>query len=212
MANPSLISPDTELSAVNTILGAIGQAPVSSLDYDAATDTGAFENPEIGLIYNLLREANMDVQNEGWVFNTEDHIKYTPDADGFIQVPDNVLRMDITESTDKNFDPIKRNGRLYNKVNHSDVFENDVFVNQVTLIEFTDLPPVFQRWVTYKAATRAAAQLVANTGLVQIMAAKEGEAKANCIEYECNQGDYNYMGFPHETHFTTYKPYRGLRR
>ena len=74
MANPSLISPDTELSAVNTILGAIGQAPVSSLDYDAATDTGAFENPEIGLIYNLLREANMDVQNEGWVFNTEDHI------------------------------------------------------------------------------------------------------------------------------------------
>ena len=56
---------DTELSAVNSILGAIGQAPVTSLVYD---------NPEISFIYNLLRDANVDTQAEGWHFNTEKHV------------------------------------------------------------------------------------------------------------------------------------------
>ena len=53
MPATTTIDPDTELSAVNTILGAIGQAPITTLDYDSATDTGAFENPEIAFIYNI---------------------------------------------------------------------------------------------------------------------------------------------------------------
>ena len=57
---------DTELSAVNAILGSIGQSPVSGLD---------FANPEISFIYNLLKESNQDVQNEGWTFNLDYHIK-----------------------------------------------------------------------------------------------------------------------------------------
>ena len=47
------IDTETELSAVNSILGAIGQSPVTSIE---------FTNPEIGFVYNLLRDANVDVQ------------------------------------------------------------------------------------------------------------------------------------------------------
>ena len=65
------IDTETELSAVNSILGAIGQSPVTSIVYD---------NPEIAFIYNLLRDANVDIQNEGWHFNTEKHVQYTPDS------------------------------------------------------------------------------------------------------------------------------------
>ena len=54
------IDTDTELSAVNSILGSIGQSPVTTLE---------FENPEISLIYNILTEVNKDVQNEGRHFN-----------------------------------------------------------------------------------------------------------------------------------------------
>ena len=68
----STIDTDTELSAVNSILGSIGQAPVTDLDL-----TGN-PNPEISFIYNILTEVNKDVQNEGWHFNTEYHIKLTP--------------------------------------------------------------------------------------------------------------------------------------
>ena len=50
------IDTDTELSAVNSILGAIGQAPLTTLNFD---------NPEVSFIFNLLRDANVDTQAEG---------------------------------------------------------------------------------------------------------------------------------------------------
>ena len=79
---------DTELSAVNSILGAIGQSPVTTLgDFDQVTDADgntttvhSYNNPEIAFIYNILNEVNKDVQNEGWHFNTENHVKISPDA------------------------------------------------------------------------------------------------------------------------------------
>ena len=54
---------DTELSAVNSILGAIGQSPLTALTLNA---DGVFDNPEVAIIYNLLRDANVDTQAEGW--------------------------------------------------------------------------------------------------------------------------------------------------
>ena len=87
MTTPTTIDTETELSAVNTILGAIGQSPVTTLGTittnvtNTATEVAnTFENPEIALIYNILKECNMDVQNEGWTFNREDHVKYYPDS------------------------------------------------------------------------------------------------------------------------------------
>ena len=86
--NPSL---DNELSAVNTILNAIGQSPVSSFDSN---------NPELSLIHNILIEVSKDVQNEGWVFNTEINIKKTPNTGAplkYVPVGNNVLRYDISD-------------------------------------------------------------------------------------------------------------------
>ena len=65
---PTTIDNETELSAVNSILASIGQSPTDTLDYS---------NPEIDFIYKLLREANIDTQNEGWEFNTERHVPLT---------------------------------------------------------------------------------------------------------------------------------------
>ena len=48
------ISTDTELSAVNSILGSIGQSPVTNTTGDALL------NPEIQFIVNLLNEVNID--------------------------------------------------------------------------------------------------------------------------------------------------------
>ena len=41
----STIQPDTELSAVNSILGSIGQYPLTTLN---------FNNPETAFVYNIL--------------------------------------------------------------------------------------------------------------------------------------------------------------
>ena len=68
------LNTDTELSAVNSILGSIGQSPITSINL---TNLG---NPEIALVHNLLMEVTKDVQNEGWHFNKEDNVKRSPDA------------------------------------------------------------------------------------------------------------------------------------
>ena len=190
---------------MNSILGSIGQSPHTTLNYN---------NPETAFVYNLLVEANKDIQNEGWHFNTEEHILVTPDSvTKFIDVPTNYLRYDIHDKhIDKSRDLVRRNGRLYDLVNHTDQFEEDFYLDVVTLYQFTDVPPVFQRYIISKAATRAATQLLSNRDLTGLLKVQEDMARANVIEYECQQGDHSFMGWPHETSYRPYQPYNVLNR
>ena len=161
---------DTELSAVNSILGAIGQSPITQLK-DTTTGSLISTNPEISFIYNILTEVNKDVQNEGWHFNTEEHVKVSPDpTTKYMTLPANTLRYDINDGlVSKVTDVVTRYGRLYDLVNHTDEFEGDIYVDIVTLYDFTDIPNCFQRYITYRAAVRAATQLVSNAELVKLL-------------------------------------------
>ena len=189
---PSTTLTDTELSAVNSILGAIGQAPISALPTDYVGDnTEYYQNPEIALIYNILTEVNKDVQNEGWHFNTEDHVKETLDSDGVITLPSDALRYDFHDAWDR---------------------KGDYYIDIVRLVAFDNLPNVFQRYITHKASVRAAAQMVSNPTLVQLLQQQEVMARAACIEYDTDQGDHNFMGFDHGTSYRTYQPHIALRR
>ena len=200
----STIDTDTELSAVNSILGAIGQSPITTLNY---------ENPEIGFIYNILNEVNKDVQNERLHFNTEYHIATDPDANGYITIPNNALRYDIHDGLkDRSKDVVQRNGRLYDLVNHTDVFTATLYLDLVTLYAFEDLPNPFQRYITYRAAVRAATQLVSNGNLAQLLKEDEFKSRAACLEYECDKADPSFFGNPHDSSYTAYQPYNALRR
>ena len=282
MATPTTIDTDTELSAVNSILGAIGQSPITTIGeyseivgettytgngtlaaytigitYEDASQiqasldgviTTAFtisgttltfssaplnnvaikffreqvkyntlENPEISFIYNLLKEVNTDVQNEGWIFNIERHVSQDPDGNKKIKIPANVLRYDLTDGQKfRNKDLVRRTQSgityLYDTVNHTYLFDDAVELDIVYLWPYEDLPSVFKRYIVTRASVRAATQLVSNPNLVQLLQTQEGLARANCIEYECNQGDHNFMGFDHNTTYQPYQPYNALRR
>ena len=92
------------------------------------------------------------------------------------------------------------------------VFPDVMYSDSVTLCEVADIPSVFRRYMTYRAAGRAATQLIANPQLVQLLGSQEAQARAACIEYECEQGDHNFMGWPDGTSYQAYQPYHGLRR
>ena len=199
------IDPDTELSAVNSILGSIGQSPLTTLN---------FNNPETAFVYNLLVEANKDIQNEGWHFNTEENVKVTPETTTkYVSIPSNYLRYDVHQKhVDKTVDVVKRNGRLYDLVKHTDQFEEEISLDIVTLYPFTDVPPAFQRYIISRAAVRAATQLVANKELVALLQIQEQTARANVMEYDCTQGDHNYMGWPEKTSYAPFQPFQILNR
>ena len=204
------IDNETELSAVNAILGAIGQSPVTSINKT---------NPEIGFIYNLLRDANVDLQAEGWHFNTERHVKYTPEDVGGIKkiaIGNDILKMDVTDGWSKrHYDVVKRNGYLYDKYDHTDDWDeltDGIDLDIVKLISYEDIPEVFKRYVIYKSAVRAATQLVGNPQLAQLLAQQEALARAAIMEYECNQGNHTMLGLPEDSTYNAYQPWRSLGR
>ena len=210
-STPTTVDIDTELSAVNAILGSIGQAPVSSLDY---------ANPEIAFIFNLLKESNQDVQSEGWTFNSEYHFKYFTGTDNKITIDSDVIRIDATDAWDRTRDFVRRKDssdgiwKVYDRVNHTFEYPDDdyFYFNLVRLLNFEDIPTAWQRYIIYKASGRAAVQLVANPQLQQMLSTFELQSRAAALEYECNQGDHNFMGWPDESAYQSYKPYTALRR
>ena len=154
MAFPTTNDLDTELSSVNSILGAIGQSPVTNLDYT---------NPEISFVYNIFSEANRDVQNEGWSFNSETRYPFKPDGDGIIYIPDNILRLDMSDNAVvRTTDVVRREGKLYDKIAHSYKFDptKTYEMDVVWMFDFIDIPSVFKRYITYRSSVRAATQMV----------------------------------------------------
>jgi len=197
------IDNETKLSAVNSILGAIGQSPISSL---------TFENPEVAFIFNLLRDSNVDVQSEGWHFNTENHVEFTPVNDE-ITIADNILKLDVSDDwSSREYDVINKNGKLYDKLDHTQTWTEAIDLDVVYLYEFENIPIVFRRYITHRASRMAATQLVANPELVKLLSSQEALARAACLEYECNQGNHSMFGFPDDSSISTYKPWRNLRR
>ena len=129
------------------------------------------------------------------------------------------MRIDMSDAWDRTRDFVRRKDsdglwKIYDRVNHTFEFPQDDFFyfNYVRLLNFEDIPAPFQRYIIYKACGRAAVQLVSNGDLQKMMSTFESQARAACMEYECNQGDHNFMGWPDDSAYQSYKPYRMLRR
>ena len=106
------------------------------------------------------------------------------------------------------------NRRVYSlEENKFDAFtESSYKADIVTLYLFEKIPNVFQRYITYRSAVRAATQLIANPQLDQLLQLQEAQTKAAALEYDCEQGDHTFFGFPHESNYRSYQPYKALIR
>ena len=205
------ISTDTELSAVNSILGSIGQSPITSLTPSGGVDPLA--NPEISFVKNLLDEANKDIQTCGWTFNSEYRVLKSPDTNGNYLIPANAILYDISDGQiDRSTNVVRKHGKLFDTINQTYVFTSDYYFDIVSLLPFDDVPPAIQRYIIARASVRAATQLVSNADLVKLLATQEEMTKANALEYETQQGDHNFMGFPNQSLYRTYQPYKALNR
>ena len=194
-----------ELPAVNEILASVGQAPVTTLDQT---------NPDVAIAYDTLIRVSREVQAEGWCFNKEYNIKESPDTDGYISYPEDVLQMDLTiNSANGNKDVVRRNGRLYDKVEHTDVWTDDVYVDKVLKLDWVDLPVPIQDYVVSKAATIVSSRIVGDTEQYKILQQKEAYCRSTVMEYETQQGDYTFFGHPQgQNYYKSYQPYHALYR
>jgi hypothetical protein len=195
----------TELAAVNQILGAVGQAPVTTLDQT---------NPDVALAFDTLLEINREVQAEGWSFNTETEYPFTPDTNNEILIAENILLLDLSDLPEnRGIEVIRRNGKLYNKIDHTFTWENQIKCDVVWLFDFADMPLPFRDFATAKASVQASTKMVGDPTVYQMLQQREAMGRANVMEYECNQGNYSFFGFPRGgNYYNSYQPYKTLAR
>lgn len=192
----------TKLQAINNILSNVGQAPVANIDA---------VNPGVQLAQGMLDEVTYALQSEGWSFNTEQDYKVSPNTDGHIIIPSNVLSFDLVPWADIDVD--QRGGKLYDKTNHTFIFTGDLYLKVVWYFDFEDLPEVFKQYATVRAANLFAGRAFGSAEAVRYSAREEEMARAACMEYETQQGDYNI--FSDQAGYTTrlsFRPYDAIIR
>ncbi len=144
------VVPLDELEAVNELLASIGQAPVSTLASASAI-------ADVGLARSFLRGVVRAVQLHGFDFNTDRNYVLTPDVDGYLRVPDGVLRIK----------PVKTVGASLKRRRHPNGFwaiwdaDNQTWTHTapvefdvVWAFDFDALPDVARHYVTVAAGRK----------------------------------------------------------
>ena len=197
-----------ELPAINQILSSCGQAPVTTLDQT---------NPDVAIAYDTLLQVSREVQAEGWTFNTEYHYDFTPDTNDEILIPNNVLQLKLTENwanVDK--DGIRRNGKLYDRQDHTYKWtdQSPVECDVVWEFDWVDLPQPIQDFITARSATIVSQRIVGDQAQYQMLQQQEAYARALALEYETQQGQFTFFGHPqgHQNYYQSYQPFHALKR
>ena len=195
-----------ELPAVNQILAACGQAPVTSLDQT---------NPDVAIAYDTLIETSREVQSEGWTFNKEAHYEFTPDVNNEIKIPNNVLQIDLSHNANNgNKQSVRREGKLYDKEEHTyEWTDGAVECDVVWLFDWVDLPRPIQDYITCRATTKTSSRIVGDQTQYQMLQQNEAYMRAMALEYETQQGDYSFFGRPDGSEpYISFEPYKALMR
>jgi hypothetical protein len=177
-------APTTELEAVNIMLATIGEAPINSLSSSGLGDVSAAKT--------RLHNTSRAVQMAGWHFNSEENYELSPTVDGFLQLPLNALKVDTTkEFTSK--DVTTRGFRLYNRTDHTYIFDAPLKVDMVLFLAFEELPEAARNYITIKAA-RAFQSYVLGSELIEAFTQDdEMEALVEMKSAETENGDYNML-------------------
>ena len=197
-----------ELPAINQILSSCGQAPVTTLDQT---------NPDVAIAYDTLLQVSREVQAEGWTFNKEYHYEFTPDTNDEIAIASNILQIKLTENV-ANMDHhgIRRNGKLYNRQDHTYKWTHTTPVECDVVWEFdwVDIPEPVQNFIVSRAATMVSQRIVGDQAQYQMLQQQEAYTRAQALEYDTNQGQYTIFGHPQDqqNYYQSYQPFQALKR
>jgi hypothetical protein len=189
----ALVTPTSELEAVNIMLSAIGESPVSTLNNASLVD--------VSLAQSILKETSVDIQSQGLHCNTEINYPLVPNVSGEVIIPNNCVRIDTTEAS-ADVDVTQRGNRLYDRKERSfNSFSGTLYVEMVLLLDFSDLPQHVRRYATVKAARRFQARYVGSQTLGGFTEVDEREALVQFERAEKLNEDNNILS----DNFDTYK-------
>ena len=78
---------------------------------------------------------------------------------------------------------------------------------------FEDIPQIFRDYITAKACRIASNRMVSDEGANQILQQDEIIARANAIQYDTAQADYNvFNDGRNRQSYTSFRPFNALQR
>lgn len=176
----------SELDAVNDILGAIGESPVNTLEGDA--------NVDVVNAKRILQQVNRLEQARGWTFNIEEEVTLTPDVfSNLIPYLSTYLKLEGSGGERYN----NRAGYVYDRENKTDRFTGPITVNLIELKTFDEMPEVFKRYVITKAAQRFNTQFFGDDAADTRLSNDLIDLDRYIMEFELDDGAFNAFQDPY---------------
>ena len=175
------------LGAINTMLTSIGELPVKN-----EGDLAGLNDASIAA--DILDNVSRAVQSRGWIFNTDLDVSMKPDNERKIPVPSDIIRVDTTTRIrERDEDIVERGNFLYDRKRNSPYFDegSTVKVDQIKLLQFTDLPEPARRYITIRASRIFHDRVVGSGDLHRFYQEDEMQAWQTLLEYEGDVADYN---------------------
>lgn len=175
----------TELEAVNIMLRAIAENPVTTLDEDT------IEDAQIAL--STLREVSRGFQAEGWHFNTDYDYPISTDVNDKIPYPSTAAHCDPMDTEGK--DLVKRGGFFWDRENLTFTFPNvsSVKFKIVWLFDFEDLPHMARNYIAMVAARKFAMDIMGDEATVSWTTRDEQMARAKFVADDLRRADLNML-------------------
>lgn len=177
-------TPTTQLEAVNQMLRAIGESPVSTLVGDVGVDVVTAKQ--------TLATIMKSVQTEGWQFNTEYGYPLQRDGNNEITVPGNAASVDVVKGYYGDNDPVLRGTKLYDRKNHTYTFDADLKATIIFLLPFEEMPESARHYIAYRATRKFQDDMVGSNDLNRYNARDEMTAR---IVFENDQAEDEDLNF-----------------
>jgi Tail tubular protein len=174
----------SKLEAINTMLTSIGEIPVSSI-------TNATTN-DVSIAIQILDHVSREVQARGWFFNTDINYSLTPNNNNQIELPANALRVELADGY-RRHDFVERNRKLYDRVNNTFTITDNVKVNIVFLLDFSELPEVARHYILIRASRIFQDRMLVSTELHKFHEMDELQSYMNLKEAEGDIGRHNIL-------------------
>ena len=172
-----------ELDAVNEMLAAIGESPVTTLDEDGSAD--------VANARRILNKINRQIQSRGWTFNIEEGITLLPDVySNLIVYSDDYLSLMATSGQSIY---VNRGGYVYDRTSKTDRFDSGITVNIIRLRDYDEMPECFRYWIVTKASRQFNNRFFGAPEVDGVLKEEEDEARRLCMEYEVDYGGYNML-------------------
>lgn len=177
-----IVTPSNKLDAVNEILSAVGSSPVNSLEDDL--------NVDVLNAVRVLDSVSKEIQSRGWDFNIEDSVALLPDDDtNFVPCPNNYLRF-----VSSGYKLIRRSGYFFDILSQTNEFPEGLTLDTLVRgLDFEELPEVFRKFITCRAARIFQMRYLTSDDLNKHLMTEESSAYADIIDYDLTTGNYNIL-------------------